>query len=568
MLVKWFGKDDRFNIGVFTGRDLLVVDCDRKAEDGDKNLRALAGEHVADLDNTFTVETPSGGRHYYFRGELVKNSVGRLAPAVDIRSRGGLVVGPGSDRADGKVYKVVNKAPIAPAPQWLLEAIAAAYVKADKVTLAAPVELDTEAAIAQAQAFLADAPPAIEGQGGNDRTYRVAAALKDIGVSEFMAGALMLGEWNARCEPPWEEDELLGVVGNAYRYSENSPGSQSVELMFDEITDDMLAEAHGNPAANDNGAPARRTSRLQVRTVDECAGEAATSRPYIIKGALAKHDVACIFGQPGAGKSLLAPHLGYAIARGEPVFGRRTRAGPVLYVAVEDYHGMKQRVAALRAQHGTTPNLKVVGGFNSLRDKDDWSDLLALVVNENPSVIVIDTLAKAFPGIEENTAEGMSVAVEKARALTKYGAAVVLIHHDTKAGGGTPRGSSVLHGDLDVELLLQVKEDGTVGGSLTKNRNGALDWFPKFKIGVHRIGQDIDGDPITAAYVARELAAQKSGDARMKRLTDSEGKRLLRSSPTWAAGRHMHSGVKRASILAPACRWQTSVTTGATCSAV
>ena len=46
-------------------------------------------------------------------------------------------------------------------------------------------------------------------------------------------------------------------------------------------------------------------------------------------------------GAPGAAKSLLGPHLGYAVAQGREAFGMRTRQGGVLYVAAEDARGMR-----------------------------------------------------------------------------------------------------------------------------------------------------------------------------------------------------------------------------------
>lgn len=512
LLEKWF-SDDRYNIGVSTSHDLIVLDCDRKAEDGVANLRALAGEHVADLDATFTVVTPSNGLHYYFRGSPVKNSVSKLARSVDVRSQGGLVVGPGSDRADGKFYRVVNAAPIADAPQWLIDAISAAYVKADKVELATPVELDTDAAIAAATAYLDDAEPAIEGRGGNDLTYRTAARLKDYGVSEGMAGMLMLGSWNERCVPPWEADELAEVVGHAYEYGENSPGSASAEAMFEDLGDEPVAEA---PKA---------VSRLQDLSPDDCAATAATARPYIIKGVLAARDFACVYGAPGAGKSLIAPDLGYMIAKGETTFGRRTRQGAVLYIAVEDPDGMKQRITALRAKHGPVDNFRLLTGVSSLLDDGDWKAVAERIHHWRPAVIFVDTLARAFPGIKENDTDGMSVVVERARAMSKWGAAVVMIHHNTKAGDDTPRGSGLLHGDLDMELKITADKDSVVRGSVTKNRNGGYDWFPAFKIGVYEIGEDSDGDKITAAYAEEIGGAQVP--VRSEQLPASERAALL-----------------------------------------
>ena len=88
-----------------------------------------------------------------------------------------------------------------------------------------------------------------------------------------------------------------------------------------------------------------KPSRLRFLSPNECAD--APSRGYVIKGLLAPGDVGCIYGAPGAGKSLISPHLGYAVAQGRSAFGMRTKPGRVFYVAAEDPHGMRGRVSAL-----------------------------------------------------------------------------------------------------------------------------------------------------------------------------------------------------------------------------
>ena len=83
------------------------------------------GVRLADLTDTFTVATPSGGRHLYYAGpeqlpggRVVRNSVGVTAGRVtglgwciDVRAVGGYVLGPGSRirTADGAwgVYRAV-----------------------------------------------------------------------------------------------------------------------------------------------------------------------------------------------------------------------------------------------------------------------------------------------------------------------------------------------------------------------------------------------------------------------------------------------------------------------------
>lgn len=222
---------------------------------------------------------------------------------------------------------------------------------------------------------------------------------------------------------------------------------------------------------------------------------------------MAEGDVACIVGAPGVGKSLLGPRLGYAVAQGDDIFGMRVRQGGVLYVAAEDQHGMRGRVAALRREHGEADDFALVAGVSDLLSKgsEHPKRLREAVKARRPSLIIIDTLAMAFPGLEENSAEGMGRVVAVARSLTKWGAAVILIHHDTKDGQQhLPRGHSLLNGALDVALHLSRGEDGIVRAKLTKNRNGSTERDIAFTIATQTLGLDADGDSITAA-VCHEL---------------------------------------------------------------
>ena len=245
---------------------------------------------------------------------------------------------------------------------------------------------------------------------------------------------------------------------------------------------------------------------LTFESPSECA--IAPARGYLVKGLLAGGDVACIFGAPGAGKSLIAPHIGYMLARGELAFGMRTKPGRVFYVAAEDLSGMRRRVAALRLRHGDAAEFRVVGGVSDLLNEDSphMEALREAISEQMPVLIFVDTLAMAFPGLEENDARSMGRVVAVARQLADYGAAVVLIHHDTKDEGSTPRGHSILNGALDAAMHVKRDDEGIVRGRLTKNRNGACDCDIAFRIGVQTLGTDEDGDPETAALVD-ELAA-------------------------------------------------------------
>lgn len=77
------------------------------------------------LPRTYTVATPTGGMHRYYRapaGLELRNSAGALGWRIDTRAHGGYIVAAGAARAEG-LYRVVERAPIAPLPAWLAEAL-------------------------------------------------------------------------------------------------------------------------------------------------------------------------------------------------------------------------------------------------------------------------------------------------------------------------------------------------------------------------------------------------------------------------------------------------------------
>ncbi len=282
-------------------------------------------------------------------------------------------------------------------------------------------------------------------------------------------------------------------------------------------------------------APAPAPRNLRLLTLAECSG--APLRGYIVKGLIAPGDLAVMFGPPGSGKSVVAPYLAHAIACGARAFGRRTRRGPVLYVAAEDGAGMQQRAAALRAVYGDADNLRILVEPIDLQgdgatEPGDLAAILAAADRIGAVLIVIDTMARAFPGLDENDGRSMSRAVHILRALCSRTRAVLVVHHGAKAGssngtgGATPRGHSVLNGDADVTLRVEAPEDGPGARTihLGKNRNGVALADMAFTIRGEPLGVDEDGDEVTAP-VAEEIehgggsaadAARRKAEARLR----------------------------------------------------
>lgn len=91
--------------------------------------RLAAATDSAPRWGTFTVATPSGGRHLYFRqpdGAGHRNTQGALGPRIDTRGHGGYVLAAGSRGPDTSHYRILRDGPVAPLPAWLHHALAIA----------------------------------------------------------------------------------------------------------------------------------------------------------------------------------------------------------------------------------------------------------------------------------------------------------------------------------------------------------------------------------------------------------------------------------------------------------
>lgn len=224
------------NIGIYTGKfganeALLVLDIDNKGtKNGDGELFKLECAGL-DLAATFENHTPTGGRHLVYRtSRAVKQSVDSIATGIDVRSRGGYIVGPGS--TIGTLDYRAQDFNIAPAPQWIIDRCGIPRER-DPVRPAGPAP---ESALDRAKHYLLnEAPLSLKGAGGDAVCYQVCCRVKDFGVTQDQALELMLDNWNDRCPPGWSPDKLAVKIKNAYAYGIDQPGVAAPELAFDAV---------------------------------------------------------------------------------------------------------------------------------------------------------------------------------------------------------------------------------------------------------------------------------------------------------------------------------------------
>jgi hypothetical protein len=114
--------------------------------------------------------------------------------------------------------------------RYSIDDLIAAYPAPDAppeaVTDEAPLP-SLEERIANARAYVAKVPGALEGYQGDKATFKVCAMLvRDFGLSEEEAFPI-LSEWNARCVPPWSEPQLREKLSNAMKYGSHATGSKA-----------------------------------------------------------------------------------------------------------------------------------------------------------------------------------------------------------------------------------------------------------------------------------------------------------------------------------------------------
>lgn len=233
----------------------LVIDCDVKRANGITWFIEYAAKHNDDLSQYPYVETPSGGRHYIFKNpDQLGNSRGVLPPKaiadIDVRGKGGYIIGAGAVLTDGMGAYVANgdiTNPLA-VPLWLHELLSPPAPSKPPIFIRVdPSELDQDRlssygqeALEQEMRDLANKQPGERNEGANLIAFRIGQLVGGgcVTYSEaYQALEQAALSWGIR-----PNDRVLGpkgTIARALRSGEKSPrGPQpdlapTVEILLD-----------------------------------------------------------------------------------------------------------------------------------------------------------------------------------------------------------------------------------------------------------------------------------------------------------------------------------------------
>ena len=207
---------------------------------------------------------------------------------------------------------------------------------------------------------------------------------------------------------------------------------------------------------------------------------------WLIREVLPEGDLAMMFGASGSGKTFFAMDMAMAIASGYDWRDHPTEKGPVLWIAAEGAGSVRNRALAhakYNQLHLTDSELWIIGDTPSLSDVGHVRALGEHAHKIKPRLIIVDTLAAASGGANENSGEDMSVVMAACRALHKIsGGLVMLIHHSGKDRDKGSRGWSGIKAAMDTEIEVALEATGERIASITKQRDGEADVQYPFRL--------------------------------------------------------------------------------------
>lgn len=282
-----------------------------------------------------------------------------------------------------------------------------------------------------------------------------------------------------------------------------------------------------------------------------------------------------IVGPSMAGKSFWVLDAMGRLCRGEPVLGRRSYPTGVVYLAAEGAQGVRKRIKGARERTGPLGRrFKFLAGQPNLTSPESVVELKRAILGAKAEltsdghdlgVVVVDTLAAAAPGVDENTAADMGAVLGELQNLAvDLECFVLVIAHTGKDETRGIRGWSGQQANADAVITLTEANGEIRVGTVTKVKDGPSGDRFAFALEVVELGIDDDGDPITTCVcVEREAPARSSPVARpvtkaggTATLIMSAFSRVIEENPqpVFARGANGAKGVKIAELREMAYR--------------
>ena len=214
-----------------------------------------------------------------------------------------------------------------------------------------------------------------------------------------------------------------------------------------------------NPDTRTDKPDNRTKQRQAILSLPEL--DALPPPEWLIEGLIPEASLTFAYGPPKAGKTFIILSMALHVAAGRDWWGKKVRQGAVVYIAGEGVGGLSMRIRAMRAYHSIPIDIPfwVIPRAVNFRSEDDVRALAKLVretvANVPVKLAIVDTLARAMPGADENSAQETGLVIAAMEWLKEeLNATCLPIHHQGKDAERGARGTSALRGAWDAALQI------------------------------------------------------------------------------------------------------------------
>ncbi len=310
--------------------------------------------------------------------------------------------------------------------------------------------------IERARAYIAKEPPAISHQHGHDRCFHVACVLvKGFGLTEAQAFAAIQG-WNATCDPPWSEAELLHKIADAAK----QPGPVG-----------QLAQAGGGNGYYAPPAPASAPlPRPSADTSQDPLDQDATAADLIAASItiqwgwalwLPSGVLSALASEPGVGKTRFCADLARRVYHGLPWPDGSPATFPAgsrtLWVPADNQHA---ELGTLVGEFGIPPEALYLNATRRnpfagtmLDGAEDLADFEARIRRVRPALVFVDTALNATDRSSHKPEDAKAFFVPLAQIAARCG--VVLVCNTHLNAAGKPLGRRI---QGQVRLVMQLEK--------------------------------------------------------------------------------------------------------------
>jgi hypothetical protein len=300
--------------------------------------------------------------------------------------------------------------------------------------------------------------------------------------------------------------------------------TQNEEMCTDQLDHVQKTLEIEHEFAAEPAAPPKPTKQIAIEHWDSIQDEPVK---WLIHSVIPVGAFTALYGPPGSFKSFIALDIAESIATGRTWMGNEViEQGAVLYICGEGFGGVGARIKACKQHHQTedgAPIYVIRHQLNLRASVEDFNALMIAIENLvselgiNFKMIIVDTLARAFGGGNENDSADMGAFITACGRIQQIvqDCALMILHHSGKDQSRGLRGHSSLLGAVDTELEL-LRFDESMKGVITVSKQ--KDGQDNTRIGFEMVSIELDsantlhiGDAVTSLAVqASELGSYDS----------------------------------------------------------